>query len=111
MMGPRSEHRVATAASVGAGLGAVGLVVPMLTDGGLVGVLAAAAIGVLVGAPAAVAEWRTRDREPDRSGSRPLGPQAPELAAAVTGVAELAGLLLVANLLAELAHTGWFGAL
>ncbi|MEZ4236503.1 MAG: hypothetical protein R3F59_10160 [Myxococcota bacterium] len=105
---PRLEHRQATVRSVGIALAAVPVVLPLLSRGGLAPLVAAAAAALLVGAPAAVAEWRT---PPAGQAPRPVlgAPVVPRIAA--QAVAEVAGLLLVASALAGVARDDGVGSL
>lgn len=99
--GPRSERGRVTLQSLGIAFAVPSLLLlPLLARGGLAPMVVAAASALLVGAPAALATWRTRS-EPE---SVRAVPQA--LRTASTSVAELVGLLLVAAALASLSDTG-----
>ena len=98
---PRTEHGRVTLQSLGLAFAVPSLLlVPLLSRGGLAPIVVAAAVALLVGAPAALATWRTRS-EP-----LPARPAAPVVTSAYTSVAELVGLLLVSAALASLSAEG-----
>jgi hypothetical protein len=112
MAAPRSEHRLAkwdlwwggpTVRSMGIALAVVPLLVPLLSRGGLAPIVVAAGVALLLGTPAAIAEWRT----PLHGGPTPNA----GLRAALSSTAEVTGVLLVSSALAALAHTGAVGVL
>lgn len=99
MAAPRTEHRLATVRTMGLAVACTPLLLPLLRSAGLVPLLLAGGVAVVIGAPAAVAEWRTRS-EP-----------SPALSAGLASIAEIGGLLVVASALASVAHSGTSGVL
>lgn len=90
-MGNTSEHTIARARTLSAGLLAPVLLLPLLMQGGLAPVLLAATVALLAGAPAAGVEWRVA--------SPVQGPAA--LRVAVESTRELASLLWASAVVAE----------
>src|SRR5688572_24807138 len=88
-----------TASSATLGIGVVGAVAAseLLVDGGLAPIVVAAGTALVIGAPGALAEWRSRGE---------FSALPPAASAGVVAMAEVVGLLLASAVLAWLAAGG-----